>query len=147
MTIMTPVGRVTKDLELKKGNESEYVHFGFAVNEGFGDNKKTQFYDCVAFDKVARRMIRAQVKKGSLIQVCGRFSVSEYDRNDGSGKGFTLKLTILDWDYIPGSSANKDANGVNGNDAAAVAPTTDSPPPEFAQVVTGGVIDDDDLPF
>ena len=153
MTIMTPVGRVVRDFELKTSPKGrEYVQFSLAVNEGFGDNKTTEFYDCVAFDNVARRLVKAMVKQGSLIHVCGRFSTSVYDRNDGSGKGVALKLIILDWDFIPGSSTKKDDNGDNGDGPAAAAHTTtvdqaaDGPTPGFVRVAPEN-FDGDDLPF
>ena len=153
MTIMATVGRVVKDFELQTSTKGrDYVQFSLAVNEGYGDNKKVEYYDCVAFDDVARRMVKAMVKQASLLHVCAKFSKSEYNRKNGSGKGVALKLIILDWDFIPGSSTKKDDNGGNGNGPAAAAHTTteaqaaDGPTPGFVRVAPEN-FDADDLPF
>ena len=116
MTIHNTIGRITRNLELKKSdkNGSTYTNFGLAVNEGYGDKKKTVFYECTAFGPIAERLINAKAQKGSLIHVVGRFGVSEFDRNNGE-KGYSLKVTIYDWDYIPGAGNKKDGNGSNGN--------------------------------
>lgn len=145
MISMTTVGRVTKDFELKEGSNNGivYVNFSIAVNGGYGDKKTTTYFDCTAFDFEARRLVKASVKKGSLIQVTGDFSVSEYHRNDGSGTGYSLRLHVLKWAYIPGTSGNKDANGGNTTTAAQAIETSQD---GYVPVITA-TIDDDDLPF
>ena len=144
MMTLTCVGRPTKDLELKKGpTGADYVNFSIAVNGGYGDNAKPTYFDCTAFDFEARRLIKAKVRKGSLLQVCGDFSTAEYDRKEGKGKGLSLRLNIHTWAYIPGASNNKEVTGENGSGDAA--PNQDAPPQ--SDFVPVGSIDDDDLPF
>ena len=153
MTIITSVGRITRDLELKTIEESGllYVNFGLAVDEGYGEKKKTIFYDCTIYGPEAEWIIKAKAKKGSVIQVSGKFWVSEYPRKNGEGTGYSLKIKVLAWSYIPGASSNTNNNvgkteGVqnNGNEnGAAIPPVPEFPPNDYAPLN----LDDDELPF
>ena len=115
MTTITTIGRITKDFELRKSENSGcvYANFSLAVNEGYGDNQKTTFFECVVFGADAERLIKAKAKKGSLIQVMGKFGTSEFTRNDGR-PGYSLKITVLAWSYIPGAGSQKDGSDANG---------------------------------
>ena len=120
MMTMNVIGRITKDFELKKVEKSGciYANFSLAVNEGFGNNQKTFYFDCTVFGADAERLVKAKAGKGSLINVIGKFGVSDYTRPNGE-PGYNLKLTILAWSYIPGANGGKkdadtNSNGSNG---------------------------------
>jgi len=120
MTTIITTGRITEDFELKKSEKSNctYVNFDIAVNEGFGENQKTMFFECTAFEAEAKRLVKAKAKKGSLIEVVGKFSVNDYE-NEATGKsGYNLKLIVLSWSYIPGSNAKKNASNTNSDNEA-----------------------------
>jgi len=119
MTTITTIGRITKDFELKKGEKSGcvYANFSLAVNDGFDGGQKTLYYECTVFGADAERLIKAKARKGSLLQVTGKFGVSEFTRNNGES-GYSLKITVLAWSYIPGANGQKDANGETGNNDA-----------------------------
>jgi single-strand DNA-binding protein len=115
MTTITTIGRITKDFELRTGEQSGcvYASFSLAVNEGFGDDKKTTYFECIVFGADAERLVKAKAKKGSLIQVTGKFGTSEFERKNGE-QGYSLKITVLAWSYIPGTNGQKNGNGDNG---------------------------------
>ena len=49
------IGYLGKDPETKVGQNGKSVtKFSVAVNDGYGDKKHTQWYNAVAFDKLAR---------------------------------------------------------------------------------------------
>jgi len=123
MTTINAIGRITKDFELKKSEKSGciYANFSLAVNEGFGENQKTMYFECTVFGTDAERMIKAKAKKGSLIQVTGKFGVSYYVNETTGKSGYNLKITVLGWSYIPGSNGKKDANGESNNDNSGAA--------------------------
>ncbi|MCL2621130.1 MAG: single-stranded DNA-binding protein [Defluviitaleaceae bacterium] len=115
MMIMSAIGRITKDFEVKTSDKGvDYAHFGFAVNEGFGNNKKTTYFDCAVFGAEAQRLFKAKARKGSLINVTGKFSKEEYDYKEGGGKGVSLRLNILTWGYIPGTGGNNNGGSSDG---------------------------------
>jgi len=123
MTTISTIGRLTKDVELRTGEKSGciYANFSLAVNDGFGNNQKTLFYDCTAFGTDAERLIKAKAKKGSLLNITGKFGVSEFARDNGTS-GYSLKITVLAWSYIPGANGSQksahDSNNSNGSNSA-----------------------------
>ena len=110
MNILTPIstfGRITADLELKtsqNGNNTPYVSFSLAVDKGFGDKEHAIFLQCVLYDEKAERIVKAGVKKGSLIYIVGNLDITEYTRADQS-KDHSPKVTLYDWCYAPTSKA------------------------------------------
>ena len=79
------VGRLTKDIELKKTpNGTSVVAFSLAVNrrqkqQGQPD---ADFISCVAWNKTADLM-HQYLKKGALIGLEGRIQTRSYDDKDG----------------------------------------------------------------
>lgn len=80
------IGRVTKDLELKKTNNGKsFLNFSLAVNRDFKNKDgeyEADFINCQVWDKQAESMA-TYVGKGSLIGVEGRIQTRSYDNNDG----------------------------------------------------------------
>ena len=151
MTTINTVGRITKDLELKtfESTGDKYVNFGLAVNQGFGEKQKPVFYECSIYGKDAERIVKAGAKKGSAININGLFEVSEYQRQDGSGTGYKLKIKVLAWSYVPGNGSNKNSDTPNGEsrpDGGNAVNTQNTPefPPNNHESFN---LDDDDLPF
>jgi len=119
MTTITTIGRITKDFELKKSDKSGcvYANFSIAVNDGYGEKQKATYFECTVFGTDAERLIKAKARKGSLIQVAGKFGTSEFNRANGE-VGYSLKITVLAWSYIPGSNGQKDNNSGNSSNGA-----------------------------
>ena len=94
------VGRVTNDIRLEKTKkDDDCVKFGLAVHKGYGEHKKTVFFECIAYEEIARRMAKAGVRKGSLIQISGDFDPVVYQKKDGT-KGQSLNIKLYDWHYV-----------------------------------------------
>ncbi|MGB4373900.1 MAG: single-stranded DNA-binding protein [Defluviitoga tunisiensis] len=76
------VGRTTRVPEVKMtAGMEKVVDFTLAVDDGYGENHKTYFFDCVVFGKLADTISR-YVGKGQLILVEGRISIDKWtDRN------------------------------------------------------------------
>lgn len=78
MNKWTGVGRVTKDIELKKTpNGKSYTQFFVAIRR---DEKTTDFIQCVAWEKRAELMAK-YVHKGNRIAVSGRVQTRSYEAN------------------------------------------------------------------
>lgn len=80
------IGRLTKDLELKKTTTGKsFLNFSIAIDRPYSNaqgQKETDFINCVAWNKTAENMA-AYVGKGSLIAVDGRIQTRNYDNNEG----------------------------------------------------------------
>lgn len=112
-TAITLIGGVTKDFALQSSQGGRaYAKFSLAVNKGYGEQKHTNYYNCVVFDKAAERIVNAKVKKGSQITVIGNLDVEEYVNPKNNVKGTNLNVTVYDWDYVSlgkkPDSANQD---------------------------------------
>ena len=53
-----------------------------AINSGYGDKKKTDYINCVAFNKTAE-LLEQYTGKGSKIGVEGRISTGSYENKEG----------------------------------------------------------------
>ena len=76
------IGRLTKDLEIRyTGNGKAVVNFTVAVDRPFSRDK-TDFIECVAWEKTAENMSQ-YLKKGSQIGVTGYITTRNYENNQG----------------------------------------------------------------
>ena len=77
------VGRTTRTPEVKMtAGLTKVANFTLAVDNGYGETQKTDFFNCVAFGKTAET-IAAYVRKGDLILVEGRLEIDKWTDRDG----------------------------------------------------------------
>lgn len=77
------MGRLTKDPELRHtGNQTPVCAFSIAVDNGYGENKQTDFINCVAWNKTAE-FVSKYFTKGKMIIVIGRISARSWEGQDG----------------------------------------------------------------
>lgn len=60
LVTITTTGRVTADVELKtstNGKNTKYVQFGLAVNKGYGEHERPNFFSCVLYGEAAQVML------------------------------------------------------------------------------------------
>lgn len=76
-------GRLLRDPELKYGASGiAYIKTGIAVDDGFGDKKKTYFIDVAAFGKLAER-VYPDLHKGVPVILEGRLTIDQWEAKDG----------------------------------------------------------------
>ena len=76
------IGRLTKDLEIRyTGNGKAVVNFTVAVDRPFSRDK-TDFIECVAWEKTAENMSQ-YLKKGSQVGVTGYITTRNYENKQG----------------------------------------------------------------
>lgn len=72
------IGRVTKDIELRKTQSNKSViKFTIAVDEG---NNRTQFIECQAWEGLAET-IQKYVLKGDMVNINGKLINNNYESN------------------------------------------------------------------
>lgn len=82
MNTVQLIGRITKDLELRKTEKGEaFLGFTIAVNEYSKDKEYTNYIDCITFGKTAENMSK-YLLKGSLISVEGSVSSRTIEKED-----------------------------------------------------------------
>lgn len=127
MNNITIHGRLTRDPELKeystKDETGKMAKFSVAVDRRFGD--ETDFFDCIAFGKLAE-VIDKFFSKGREIVVSGSMECNPYTAKDGT-KRYPWQLRVDSFDFCGGKSG--------GNNSA-----DDNPHDTFEQI-------EDDVPF
>jgi len=98
MNKVTLVGRLGQDPELQTSKSgTSFCKFSIATNDGFGENKKTNWHSCTAFGKGAE-IINQYVKKGSELAVSGTL-----DYNKHEDKTYT-NILVNDFTFIGGKN-------------------------------------------
>ena len=76
-------GNITKDAELRyTANDKAYSKFCIANNEGYGDNKKTNFFNCTLWGKSAENLNRF-LTKGQKVLITGKVEINDYKDKEG----------------------------------------------------------------
>lgn len=122
LNIITVMGRITKDIELRRTNNGTSVaSFTVAVDRDF-DKTKTDFIECVAWKNTAEFAAK-YFGKGSKVVLSGSLQMRDWEDKNGS-KRRNAEI-IVNSIYF--------ADSKNANNAE----------PQFAEVED----DDSDLPF
>ncbi len=106
------IGRITNDLELRKlQQEASVCNFTLAINRTFSREEKTDFIDCVAWNKTAELMTQ-YLAKGSLIAIQGSIQVDNYETNEGE-KRRSFRVVCNNVQFLePRKSANQPTDEV-----------------------------------
>lgn len=128
-------GRLTADAEMKCTNDGKVVsRFNFAVNRRFkrdGD-PEADFFQCVAFGKIAETFEKCNVGKGTKLLIEGEMRNNNYERDGVRHYGMQLIVNSFEFCESKGSSGQS-------------APQYGQPDSDGFQNVPDGV--DEDLPF
>lgn len=81
-------------------------NFSLAVTVGRGEQKKTEWYDVVAWEKTAE-ILSEFVGKGSKLQVRGDFELQLWKSKDGGEPKGKIVVTVRDFQFL---SSKKEAN-------------------------------------
>lgn len=115
------MGRLVRDPEARTAGTHTIYSFAIANDDGFGDKKKTSFFNCQAWNKTGENLAKF-FHKGDLIILSGKVTVDSYTDKDGNKKEKTV-ITINGWDFCGnaksgGNSAGGFASeGLNAPDA------------------------------
>lgn len=94
-------GRLGRDPESRSTSTNKTVcSFSIAQDDGYGDNKTTQWWYIEAWDRTAEAVIRL-VKKGSRVVVTGRLKTDSWEGKNGEKKTSTkivaTQVEIIDF--------------------------------------------------
>lgn len=106
---VTFIGRLTKDIELKKSGNTSIASFNLARNNYKGDG---EFFDFVAFGKNAEFATK-YFSKGDRVGVQGHLSTNIWERDDGT-KVKQVNIAVDSFEFI--ESNNSSYKNKNSND-------------------------------
>lgn len=125
------IGRITKDIELRTtSNNKSLSQFTIAINEGYGEEQRTNYIDCTVWGKQAENMSK-YCSKGSLIAIEGRLQTGSYEDKEGT-KRKTTKVVAESIQFLGNKKEENKEQVLEESDLFE----------EF-----GDEISDDDLPF
>lgn len=134
------IGRLTKDIELKKAGEATVTNFTLAVDKPYNknnDHPEANWIDCVAFNKSAE-FLEKYFSKGSKVAVTGSLQTRNYENKD-KVKVKVTEVLVSTVDFV--ESKNK------GGDSNDTSPKTDMSTKNDVVTVDEVEANPDDLPF
>ena len=87
-------GNIGKDATTRTVGDSVVTGFSLANDTGWGDRKKTTWYECSWWGKRGSALAQ-YLTKGKNITVVGEVSQRQYTKNDGS-VGYSLDVEVRD---------------------------------------------------
>lgn len=103
-------GRMTKDPDIKNGNEQTIARFTLAVDRKVrkGDEKKADYISCVAFGNIAT-VVSNYCKKGTGINIEGKIQTGSYKNKEGNTV-YTTDVIIDNLEFPLSNSNNNNTN-------------------------------------
>lgn len=100
-------GRLTTDTEIRYSNDGKAVaRFNFAVNRRFkrdGD-PEADFFQCVAFGKIAETLEKCSVGKGTKLLLDGEMRNNNYEKDGVKHYGMQVIVNSFEFCESKGSS-------------------------------------------
>ena len=131
------MGRLTRDPEMRHTNSGTPVTtFSIAIDNGYGDNKRTDFVNCLAWNKTAE-FVTKYFAKGKMIIVIGRIATRSWETQDGK-RAYATEVIANEVNF----GESKTSPQLNTPQTAAQPPMQDDDD-DFTPLDE----EDDDLPF
>ncbi len=138
------MGRLTRDPELRHtGSGTPVCSFTVAIDNGYGDNRSTDFINCVAWNKTAE-FVEKYFTKGRMIIVVGRIQTRTWEGQDGK-KNYATEVVASEVSF--GESKR------SADEGSSFAPAASAPLDDVAEMPVSQDDDfvtletNDDLPF
>ena len=154
------IGNLARDPELRYStgaNGTAICRFTVAVNDGFGERRRTDFIPIVVFGKTAENCDR-YLKKGSKVCVNGRIQTGSYEKEGRTV--YTTEVIANNYggvEFLTGAQGGAQQSSFAGQQADFGAPRQSAPAPQqsygAAQEPAGDIpegfssMQEDDLPF
>ena len=109
-------GNVAKDIELRMtaGKGTPVATTSIAVNDGYGEKKKTYFVNIVVWGKQAE-FFANNVVKGQKVWVNGKLTVRDYEAKDGT-KRYVTEVVADMFDGVEWAKSSNTSNNKNYDD-------------------------------
>ena len=104
------VGRLTRDPEIRYTQEKNtaVARFSIATDSGYGDNRKTNFFNMTAWGKTAEALEKYARKGTKLILECQAVQNQYTDKNGNNIN--TVDFTVLNFEFAESKNAQLQDN-------------------------------------
>ena len=136
------VGNLGKDPEIRStGSGKKVASFSLAVDQGYGDNKKTEWVNIIAWEKLAE-LAEKFLKRGKTVALSGYLQTSSREDKQSGQKRYKTEVVARDITFMDSGSRS------DGGTRQAPAPRQQAAPQARATApAEDAFISDDDLPF
>ena len=139
------VGNLGKDPEIRStGSGKKVASFSLAVDQGYGDNKKTEWVNIIAWEKLAE-LAEKFLKRGKTVALSGYLQTSSREDKQSGQKRYKTEVVARDITFMDSGSRS------DGGTRQAPAPRQQAAPQARATTTTedpfATEISDDDIPF
>ena len=127
-------GNLVNDAETV-GSEGKVTRFTIANNTGFGDRKRTNYIDCVAFGKTAE-IVLTHFTKGKQVIVNGQLIQNRWQNAEGETRSrMEVQLNMVNgFSFVSGGPRSE----ASPSDDAPAAEATSATSPEGGEGAEGG---------
>ena len=143
------MGRLTRDPEVRHTSTGRAVcSFSVAVDNGYGENRQTDFINCVAWQNQAEFLGR-YFTKGMMVIVSGRISTRSWEGQDGR-KNYTTEVVANEINFGETKKARQEYQGGYQQAPQQSAPARSSQQyaaPAPAQSMPEGLEDEEFIPM
>ena len=105
-------GRATKEPTIRTNGETKIASFSLAVDTGFGDNRKANFFNMVAFGRAADSVDK-HIRQGTKIIVQCQAQQNVWTDKDGQ-KHYDVNFVIQSWEFAESRKVGDGQDGANG---------------------------------
>ena len=135
------MGRLTRDPELRHtGSGTAVCSFTIAIDNGYGDNRTTDFINCVAWNKTAE-FVEKYFSKGRLIIVVGRIQTRTWEGQDGK-KNYVTEVVANEVSFGESKRSSDEGSSYTPSMNTSVPEMPETQDDDFVTLETN-----DDLPF
>lgn len=114
------VGNLGKDPEIRSTPSGKKIaSFSLAVDQGYGDSKKTEWINCIAWEKLAE-LAEKYLKKGKTIALSGTLQTSSWEDKTSGQKRYKTEVVARDITFMDSGSKSDSPR----QERAASAPAT-----------------------
>ena len=143
---VTLVGGLGRDPEIRSTPSGKKVaSFSVAVDQGFGDNKRTEWVNVIAWEKLAE-LAEKYLKKGKQVALSGTLQTSSWDDKTSGQKKYKTEVVARDITFMD-SGGSRDESRPTRQERATPAPRTQAAPTPRTTIPESGDPFDDDIPF
>jgi single-strand DNA-binding protein len=104
---VTAIGTVGKDPETRSTSSGKKVSkFSIAIDQGYGESKKTEWVNIVAWEKLAD-LVEKYVKKGKQIALSGTLQTTSWDDKTSGTKKYKTEVVARDISFMDSSSSSE----------------------------------------
>ena len=97
---VTLVGGLGRDPEIRSTPSGKKVaSFSVAVDQGFGDNKRTEWVNVIAWEKLAE-LAEKYLKKGKQVALSGTLQTSSWDDKTSGQKKYKTEVVARDITFM-----------------------------------------------